>query len=182
MRRVHHLLAGSAVLVLLVALGVPWFSFLLPTGATVVLRGLEASALAATLVAAAAASYGASLLMRGFLRRFLGMLQAVMCGGACVSWLMVLQAPCEQATTQIIALTGLEGSQALAGVTIIGPSWGFIAGLLGVSLGALSGLAGVVAADKEEAPSRYRRASEDATHDSVSAWDHLSEGVDPTKR
>jgi hypothetical protein len=182
MRRAHHLSAVIAGLVFLVALSAPWFSFRLPTGITLIRSGLESGDLGAALVAASVASYGAALLVRGLVRRFLGLLQAIMAMGSFLAWLMILQEPLRSVATEIISLTGVEGAQAFVGVVMEGPTWGFYVGLVGCAVMAVSGLAGLLSGDKAGPASRYRRGPDQNSNDSVSTWDCLSEGGDPTTR
>jgi len=183
MRRTHHLSAGVAALALLVALSAPWFTFQVPTGMSFTLTGLEASAVSSTLLGAAAAAYGASLLIRGLARRILGVLQTLLGAGAVSSWFELLEAPAVSVQATITSLTGLSGSGALEGVTVTGPSWFFTLGVLGAVAVALSGLFGVVSPEAPARSSRYERnqAGSDAG-DPIATWDDLSEGHDPTKR
>jgi hypothetical protein len=182
-RRWHHLSAGVAALALLVALSAPWFTLQVPTGMSITLRGLEASAVSSTLLGAAAAAYGASLLIRGLGRRILGVLQTLLGAGAASSWIEFLEAPALSVQATITSLTGLAGSAALEGVTVIGPSWFFALGVFGAVAVALSGVLGVVAPDSSAASSRYERNPEGGdVGDPIATWDDLSEGHDPTKR
>jgi hypothetical protein len=183
MRKLHHLMAAIAAVLGLVSLSGVWWTITLPSGASVALTGLEASALASTALGAVAASYGAALLVRGVVRRVLGLVQAGLAGLAGYAWMMVSAAPALGALSEITALTGIAGDAALEGLMVTPAPSFVVMGFLAVAAALVSGLIQVVALDAPTTPSRYDRHASDASgSDPVSTWDSLSEGQDPTKR
>jgi uncharacterized membrane protein (TIGR02234 family) len=183
MSRLHHASALLALAVLLISLSGTWFIVELPQGSTLLVSGLEVSAVASTLLGAAYASYGAALLVKGVPRRLLGALQGVLALGAFWAFTIATENPVAPVAAEISQLTGIAGSSALDGVTSLPQPIFTVLGFVGVGLVAFSGFAGLGAADSTLRQSRYERSagSPDAT-DPVSTWDSLSEGFDPTKR
>jgi len=181
-RRVHHGGMAVAALGLLVAVSGTWWELTLPTGATLAVSGLDASALASTLLASLAASYAAALLATGLLRRALGGLQAVLGAGVVFSWAAVLEDPISGQASAISTMTGLSGDQALLGVVSSGET-GFVwLGLTAAALAAVSGVVGALAPDARPARSRFDRGGGPVSSDPIDTWDALSEGSDPTDR
>lgn len=183
MRRLHHFSAFVALALLLLALSATWFVIKLPQGPTLQVSGLEVSAIAATLLGAAFAAYAAALLVKGVLRRVLGVLQGVLALGALWAFVVAGEAPEKSVIAEISSLTGIAGPNALEGVSVVAQSVFIAIGFVGVGLGALSGFLGVFVADSPRRQSRYERSSGSSdANDPVSTWDSLSEGSDPTKR
>jgi len=183
MRRLHHLMAAIAAVLALVSLSGIWWTITLPSGASIAVTGLEASALASTALGAVAASYGAALLVRGFVRKVLGLVQSGLAVLAGHAWITASSAPANGALSDITALTGIAGDAALEGLVVV-PTAGFVVmGFLAVGAALASGLVQAVAPDAPVKQSRYDRHSQDSSGtDPVSTWDSLSEGEDPTKR
>jgi hypothetical protein len=91
--------------------------------------------------------------------------------------------PVPSALAGITAATGIAGADALSLVASVTISyWHVSAAIAGVLMG-LSGLAGMTAQDTPKGQERFERSrSQGSSDDSVSAWDALTEGVDPTQR
>lgn len=182
MRRLHHGGVGVAALALLVALSGTWWELTLPTGRTILVSGLEASALGSTLLGALAASYAAALLATGPVRRLLGLLQTGLGIGVMLAWGVVLRDPVSGQASAIAALTGLSGEGALSGVEASGPMALLWLGVAGAGLAAIAGVMGVLAPDPGPSRSRFDRREGAGSSDPIDTWDALSEGSDPTDR
>lgn len=183
MRAWHHVSAGVAAVLLLISLGGTWFSVELPQGTSFSITGLALSAIASTLLGALAAAYGASLLVRGWLRRTVGALQSLLGMGAVWAWVVALPTPYTNALMDIQAATGIQGPAATEGMVVVSSPVLVILGFIGVVGAISSGVAGMIASDPPERASRYERAGQTTSvTDPIATWDSLSEGSDPTKR
>lgn len=183
MRAWHHVSAGVAAVLLLISLGGTWFSVELPQGTSFSITGLALSAIASTLLGALAAAYGASLLVRGWLRRTVGALQSLLGMGAVWAWVVALPTPYTNALMDIQAATGISGPAATEGIVVVSSPVMIILGFIGVVSAIVSGVTGVIALDSPSRSSRYERAGRaDDAGDPIAVWDSLSEGSDPTKR
>ena len=183
MRRLYAGLTGLGVLALIVSLGAPWWVLSLEGGAQVPVSGLTASPLASSLLAVAAAAFGLGLLLRGVWRRIVSLVQVLAAGAAASTIASLATRPEVAVLSEIASLTGVAGSGALDVVATTEATamlWVGVAGLVG-AMG--SGLLGVTMPDRPTATDRYQRSAGEADpKDSIAAWDHLSEGSDPTTR
>jgi uncharacterized membrane protein (TIGR02234 family) len=183
MKRLYAALTGVGVLALVVSLGGPWWIVSLEGGAQIPVSGLTASPLASSLLAVAGAAFGLGLLLRGVGRRIVSLVQVLAVGSTGYVLASLATAPETAAVSEIASLTGIAGSGALDFVASTEPTamlWIGVVGLLG-AMG--SGLVGVWMRDRPVRTSRYQRSgSSPDPQDSIAAWDHLSEGSDPTTR
>ena len=175
----------SVVAILVAGLGAStvWWSVALDSGQVVAISGTEASAALWSLGAVASASFGLQFTLRGPARRMIASFQAFFGVFFAVLTLLVATTPLSTAASAIAELTGVSGNNALAMVSSIElTGWHFSAVIAG-ALMALGGIAGAFAGEKPEASDRFeRRSSSGSVEDSVSAWDSLSDGDDPTRR
>lgn len=183
MRRLYGAVTGVSALALLVSLGAPWWTVTLEGGAVIPVQGLDASPLASSLLAVGVAAFGLGLLVRGTWRRVVSVLQAVAALGAGYAIISLGARPEVAVASDIATLTGIAGSSAMdLVVQTEGTSFLWLAGA-GLAAAVASGLVGAVMPDKPARTDRYQRSSGAADpKDSIAAWDHLSEGSDPTTR
>jgi hypothetical protein len=182
-RRLYVGLTGLGVLLLLVSLGGPWWNVSLEGGAVVPVPGFASSPLASSLLGVAAAAFGLSLLLRGVWRRVVSLVQVLAVGAAAYAVAGLASRPELAALSEIASLTGVAGAGALDVVVSTEPMALLWVGVLGLVAASGSGLIGVAMPDKPGTSDRYRRSSGTADpQDSIAAWDHLSEGSDPTTR
>jgi hypothetical protein len=183
MRRLYAGFTGLGLLGLIVSLGAPWWVLSLESGARVPIQGLTASPLASSLLAVAGAAFGLGLLLRGVWRRVISAIQVLAVGAAAYALAGLAARPEVGALAEISSLTGVAGSGALDVVATTEATamlWVGVVGLLG-AMG--SGLIGVAMPDRPARTDRYKRSVGEADpKDSIAAWDHLSEGSDPTTR
>ncbi len=183
MRRLYAVFTLVGVMALVISLGGPWWLVSLEGGAVVAISGLPASPLASSLLAAGAAAFGLGLLLRGPWRRIVSVVQLVAVGGAVYALAQLATRPERAALGEIASLTGIAGAGALEMVTATTPMAMLVVGLIGL-VGAMgSAILGVLMPDKAPSTNRYARSVGTADpKDSIAAWDHLSEGSDPTTR
>ena len=183
MNRLRHLFAVGGVLIAAVGSASTWWVVQLETGAVIEVSGVDASALLWSVGAVALAAYGLQLLLRGVPRRVVSGLQLLSAGAFVAVTFVASSDPVPSALAGITAATGIAGVDALALVASVTISyWHVSAAIAGVLMG-LSGLAGMTAQDTPKGQERFERSrSQGSSDDSVSAWDALTEGVDPTQR
>ena len=164
MRRLFHLFALAGLLLAAFGSATTWWSATLESGVAIEVSGTNASALLWSVGAVVLAAYGLQFTLRGTARRVTGFLQAA--GGIGFS-----------------AVTGVAGSNALLLVDVVEVTgWHFSAVLAGMLLAA-SGVLGSVMKDTGTTSDRFdRHPPSGSLEDSVSAWDSLSDGTDPTQR
>lgn len=182
MRNQHHLFAVAGLVVAGIGAGAPWWEAELSAGARVVVPGTEASALLWSVGAVVVASYGVQFAVRGWFRRGMALLQA--CGGVAFAGLAILAslAPLASVLPGVTSLTGVAGGKAAELVeTVTLSGWHYSAVIAGVLL-ALSGIVAAFQAEGPTSPNRFeRQALPESLEDSVSTWDSLSDGSDPTR-
>jgi hypothetical protein len=183
MRRGHFALVLAGALVLLVSLPATWWQITLVGGGSIPVSGLDLSALGATLLGVAGAGFGASLLLRGIPRRASMAISTVALGFSGWSYVAAAATPELAAVEMITMRTGVSGAAALELVeSPTGSAW-LVVALVGLTLAFTGSILGVLAPDSLKRQQRYERfpdVSDDS--DGVATWDHLTSGVDPTKR
>jgi len=183
MRQLHHLLAALGILSSAFGSAAIWWIARLESGQTVEVSGTMASALLWSVAAVALAAYGLQFTLRRLVRRITAALQVVAGLGFTSVAVAAANDPLPSTLEGVTSLTGVAGESALAligSVTMTG--WHFSAVLSGIVVAA-SGALGIVMPDKPVTADRFaRRASTGSVEDSVSAWDSLSDGADPTQR
>lgn len=182
MKNLHHLLAVAGVVVAGIGAGAGWWGAELSTGARVVVSGTEASAVLWSVGAVVLASYGVQFAVRGWFRRGMALLQA--CGGVAFAGLAILssQAPLPSVLPGVTSVTGVAGGKAAELVeTVTLTGWHYSAVIAGILL-ALSGIVAALRAEVPSSSNRFERQTlPESLEDSVSTWDSLSDGSDPTR-
>ncbi|MDA0290228.1 MAG: Trp biosynthesis-associated membrane protein [Actinobacteria bacterium] len=183
MRRLFHLFALSGLLLAAFGSATTWWIASLASGAAVDVSGTTASALLWSVGAVVLAAYGLQFTLRGIARRVTAVLQAAGGIGFSAVALSVAANPLSSALEGITAATGVAGSNALLLVDAVEMTgWHFSAVVAGILL-ATSGVLGGVMGDRATTSDRFDRHSPSGSlEDSVSAWDSLSDGTDPTQR
>ena len=183
MRRLHHLLAIAGILLAALGAAPTWWTATLDSGQSVGVTGVSAGAVLWSVGAVVAAAYGLQLTLRGWFRRVIAGVQAGSAIAVTGITLGIAAEPLRSAETGITELTGVAGSGALLlvqSVSITG--WHLTAVAAGI-LAAVSGLLGALSSDSSRSRDRFERhGSSGDMQDSVSAWDSLSDGTDPTQR
>lgn len=181
MKSLHHLTSVVGIIGLLASFTSPWWSAQLVQGSNVVLSGTEAQPLAWSLSLAAAAAYGASLLLNRGARRVTLVIMAVLTVAALLLVVDLSQPPNDALARGVEAITGIAGTGALGEIQSldrgIAPFVALASSLL-LFVGAVAGQFG-----SRNAPKRDRYSSQPGSAmagDSQGAWDSLSEGRDPT--
>jgi len=183
MRRLYHLFAVLGLLVAALGSATTWWLASLTSGAVIAVSGTDASALLWSVGAVVLAAYGVQFTLRGIARRVTSALQAAGGVGFAAIAASVAADPLSSALEGITAATGVAGSNALLlveGVELTG--WHLSAVLAGILLAASGGL-GIWIKDRARSADRFdRHPPSGSVEDSVSAWDSLSDGTDPTQR
>ena len=183
MKQFHAVFSGIAILVAGLGASTVWWRVSLDSGQAIAISGTESSAALWSLGAVASASFGLQFTLRGLARRIIASIQALFGGFFAVLTLLVATNPLSTAASAIAEVTGVLGSNALAMVSSVElTGWHFSAVMAG-ALMALGGILGTLATDRPVSHDRFeRRSSSGSAEDSVSAWDSLSDGDDPTRR
>ena len=183
MRRLHHLLAVLAILSAAFGSATPWWVATLVSGQSVEVSGTSASALLWSVGAVVLAAYGLQFMLRGLVRKLTAALQGV--AGVAFTSLAVAVAgnPLSSTLEGVTLLTGVAGESALELVESVAlTGWHLMAVLSGVLVAASAALA-IFMPDRSASTDRFaRHTSTGSVEDSVSAWDSLSDGTDPTQR
>lgn len=175
----HHVMVAGLVAGI-IALGVPWVSVSLTTGADGVATWADFSPASFSLALAAAAGWGATLLTRPLATRVLSAVQSGLAVSALLFVVSSIGQVGEVATRTAAAITGVSGVFGASDITWAWNHWGV--GLSVVTCGAffLSGVAGMVyPGEKRRRPSRYEQPGGAGD---AHPWDALSDGTDPTAR
>jgi len=160
-----------------------WWVATLSTGAQVAVSGTEASALLWSVGAVVPVAYGLQFTLRGAIRRVTAGLQAA--GGVTFAGVALGLAgdPLSSAVLGITAVTGVAGSNALLLVESVDVTLWHLSAVLGGLLLAMSGVLGALMRDRVSTADRFdRNQPSGSMEDSVSTWDSLSDGTDPTQR
>ncbi len=183
MKQFHAVFSGIAILVAGLGASTVWWRVSLDSGQAIAISGTESSAALWSLGAVASASFGLQFTLRGLARRIIASIQALFGGFFAVLTFLVATNPLSTAASAIAEVTGVSGSNALAMVSSVElTGWHFSAVIAG-GLMALAGIRGTLATDRPVSHDRFeRRSSSGSVEDSVSAWDSLSDGGDPTRR
>jgi hypothetical protein len=183
MRRLHFTLLLAGALVLLVSLPATWWRLAVTGGGVIPVTGLELSALGSTLIAVAAAGFGASLLLRGIPRRLSALISALALGFSGWSFLLAAARPELAVVDHITMRTGVSGQAALdLVVSQTGGTW-FVVALVGLAVAFIGAVAGIFAPDPKKHQLKYERfPTEQENPDQVATWDQFTAGLDPTKR
>ncbi|HEV8012663.1 MAG TPA: Trp biosynthesis-associated membrane protein [Pontimonas sp.] len=183
MRRLFHLSALAGLLLAAFGSATTWWIATLASGADIDVPGTNASALLWSVGAVVLAAYGLQFTLRGIARRITAVLQAASGIGFSAVALSVAAEPLSSALEGITAATGIAGSNALLLVDVVEVTgWHFSAVVAGILL-ATSGVLGTVMGDRVTTSDRFdRHPPSGSLEDSVSAWDSLSDGTDPTQR
>ena len=183
MKRVQHLLAVAGLLVAAFGSATTWWVANLSTGARVEVSGTGASAVLWSVGAVVVAAYGLQFTLRGYVRRSAAGLQAVSSTTFAGIAVGLASNPLASAAEGITAVTGVAGSNALLLVESVDLTLWHLSAVLAGLLLAVSGILGALARDRVATPDRFDRNSHPGSlEDSVSAWDSLSDGTDPTQR
>lgn len=183
MKRLHHLLAVLAILSAAFGSATTWWVATLVSGQSVDVSGTSASALLWSVGAVVLAAYGLQFTLRGLVRKLTAALQGV--AGVAFTGLAVAVAgnPLSSTLEGVTLLTGVAGESALELVESVAlTGWHLSAVLSGVLVAASAALA-IFMPDRSASTDRFaRHTSTGSVEDSVSAWDSLSDGTDPTQR
>ncbi len=183
MRRLHHLLAVLAILSAAFGSATTWWVATLVSGQSVEVSGTSASALLWSVGAVVLAAYGLQFTLRGLVRKLTAALQGV--AGVAFTSLAVAVAgnPLSSTLEGVTLLTGVAGESALELVESVAlTGWHLSAVVSGVLVAASAALA-IFMPDRSALTDRFaRHTSTGSVEDSVSAWDSLSDGTDPTQR
>jgi uncharacterized membrane protein (TIGR02234 family) len=182
MTRVHHLSAVIGLVVVALGAGAPWWTVTLLNGGTITVTGVDSSALLWSVGAVCVAAYGLQFAMNGIPRRIVAGVQVIASFSfSAVAWGSAGD-PLPSALSGITSLTGVSGvgaQELVATLTVTG--WHVSAVVAGAFM-LVSGLFGAIRAERVTLASRFERgAASDVPQDSVSAWDALSDGSDPTR-
>ncbi len=182
MTRAHHLTAVLGILAAALGAGSTWWSLTLTGGGVVGVTGVDSSALLWSVGAVCLAAYGLQAAMRGISRRVAGGVQVAAALVFCAVALSASADPLPSALAGITTLTGIAGVGAAQLVVAIDITGWHLSAVGAGALLAVSGVLGAIRADRVALASRFERgAGSDSPQDSVSAWDALSDGSDPTK-
>jgi len=183
MRRAYHLLAVVGLLLAAFGSATTWWFATLTSGAVIQVSGTNASALLWSVGAVVLAAYGLQFTLMGLARRVTAALQTAGATGFTLIALRVAADPLSSALEGITAATGVAGSNALLLVNAVEVTgWHLSAVVAGILLATSGGL-GVLMKDRARTSDRFdRHAPSGSLEDSVSAWDSLSDGTDPTQR
>ena len=183
MRRYHLLFSGVSILLAILGASTVWWRLSLDGGAVLDIAGTGSSSALWSLGAVAVAAWGLQFTLRGLARRIIAGVQALFGAFFAVLTLLIARTPESTASGAIAEATGVSGSNALLMVSSIElTGWHFSAVGAG-GLMAMAGILGALAAERPVAGDRFeRRLSSGSVEDSVSAWDSLSDGDDPTRQ
>lgn len=180
-------LSGAATLL---AWAMPWFELTLAESAaqqhTVQAPGEVVAPALSALGLAGLALTAALGLVRPIMRMVLAVVQAALGAAVVSSSALALSDPVAASARIITETTGVAGSSGIAGlVSETTPTvWPFVALVVGV-VSFLSGVAIIATSRRWPSPTRKYDAATPAApavDDTVSDWDRLSDGTDPTSR
>ena len=178
----RHLLAGVAIIALLIGFGQSWSVITLTTGQEISLTGNDQAPLALSLLLVTAAAHALSLLVYRGAHLAAVIVQAISALGALWATIAALNGAVAAARPQITQLTGLSGADTVADLVSQVVTAPFATGVsvVGVSAFVLSSFVGLtVWRQRPQAASRFDRpAGAGEQH----PWDELSDGGDPTAR
>ena len=183
MRRLHHLLAVLAILSAAFGSATTWWVATLVSGQSVEVSGTSASALLWSVGAVVLAAYGLQFTLRGLVRKLTAALQGV--AGVAFTSLAVAVAgnPLSSTLEGVTLLTGVAGESALELVESVALTGWHLSAVLSGVLAAASAALAIFMPDRSASVDRFvRHTSTGSVEDSVSAWDSLSDGTDPTQR
>lgn len=175
MSRLRHYFASIGLLTALIGLGLPWLTFSVSTGLTGSVGWGEMSGGSVSMVLAAAAGWGLTLLISPPWRRVVGALVAILAVGSSVLAWSSLSAGPEAVVSQAESASGVLG---VFTIEDIAWSWSWTGvGMAATAIVALvlSGLSTVIWPGQKRERNRYERTTRDP-------WDELSQGSDPTAR
>jgi hypothetical protein len=178
----RHILAGVAILALLIGFGQPWSVITLTTGQTISLTGNDQAPLALSLLLVTAAAHALSLLVYRGAHLAAVIVQTLSSLGALWATIAALAGAVSAARPEITQLTGLSGTDTINDLVSQVTSQPFATGVsvVGVAAFALSALLGLtVWREKKSAVSRFDRP---AAAGEQHPWDEISDGGDPTDR
>jgi hypothetical protein len=183
MRRVHHLLAVLAILSSAFGSGAIWWVATLVSRQSVEVSGTSASALLWSVGAVALAAYGLQFTLRGLVRKITAALQLIAGVAFASVAIAVASDPLASTLEGVTSLTGVAGQNALVLVDSVSITGWHLSAVLSGLLVAASGALAILMPDRSVSADRFaRHASTGSVEDSVSAWDSLSDGTDPTRR
>ena len=183
MRRLHHLLAVLAILCAAFGSATTWWVATLLSGQSVEVSGTSASALLWSVGSVALAAYGLQFTLRGLVRKLTAALQGV--AGVAFTSVAVAVAgnPLSSTLEGVTLLTGVAGESALELVDAVAVTGWHLSAVVSGVLVTASALFAISMPDKSAPTDRFaRHTSTGSVEDSVSAWDSLSAGTDPTQR
>jgi len=180
MARVRTYGAIIAIVLLLFSLASPLYSVSIDQGGTGVLTWSELSAASLSLVFAALAAWGATLLTRERSVRVFSGLQTGLGLTALVFWFVQGISPTDAALHEAERVVGIEGVVSSADLSVVSHPVA-MALVAGVCIAVVaSGTAGMIWPQSEK--KRITRFERDDTATSGEIWDRLSHGDDPTAR
>ena len=178
----RHILAGIAVIALLIGFGQPWSTITLTTGQTISLTGNDQAPLALSLLLVTAAAHALSLLVYRGAHLAAVIVQSLSALGALWASVVAVGGAVLAARPQITQLTGLSGSDTINDLVSQVQTAPFAIGssMVGVVAFVLSALLGLtVWRERKNTVSRFDRPSSSSEQH---PWDEISDGGDPTDR
>jgi hypothetical protein len=178
----RHILAGLAILALLIGFGQPWSLITLTTGQTISLTGNDQAPLALSLLLVTAAAHLLSLLVYRGAHLATVIVQTLSALGALWATIAAQGGAVSAARPEITQLTGLSGADTINELVSQVTSQPVASGIsvIGVACFGLSALLGLtVWRERKNLVSRFDRP---ATAGEQHPWDEISDGGDPTDR
>lgn len=183
MRYVQHVLAGLGMFLAALGAGAVWWVITLDTSVEIEVVGSQADPALWSIALVVLASYGLQFVLGRTTRRLIAALQ-IICS-LCVGWLAWIS-PRDlhtSATAQIARLSGISGDNGVELIQNSTVSGWHLAVVMASLLFATSGIFGILRKDMSGQASRFvTNTGQSKVEDSVTAWDALSDGVDPTHR
>ncbi len=178
----QHALAGLGIISAALGAGTVWWVMFLETGIQIEIVGSQANPTLWSVALVVLATYGLQFVLVRFIRRFGAVLQII--ASAFTGWLAWISPTGmnSSATDQIVRLTGLAGDNALSLIeSSVVTGWHFSL-VFASFFFVLSGIFGALRPDAPGHSSRFVANSDGRMEDSVTIWDALSDGIDPTHR
>lgn len=178
----RHILAGIAILALLIGFGQPWSVITLTTGQTISLTGNDQAPLALSLLLVATAAHALSLLVYRGAHLAAVIVQALSALGALWATISALTGAVSAARLQITQLTGLSGTDTIKELVsqVTTATFPTAVSVMGVSVFVVSALLGLtVWRERKTTISRFDRPT---GGNEQHPWDEISDGRDPTNR
>tara|TARA_B100000902_G_scaffold392686_1_gene445499 strand:+ start:374 stop:925 length:552 start_codon:yes stop_codon:yes gene_type:complete len=179
----QHAVAGVGIISAALAAGTVWWVMILETGIQIEVVGSQANPTLWSVALVVLATYGLQFVLVRLMRKLGAILQVLTSTFA--GWLAWISPTDMDAssTDQIARLTGLAGENALSLIeSSVVTGWHFSL-VFASFLFALSGIFGALRPDAPGHSNRFvANSNEGQMEDSVTIWDALSDGIDPTHR